>query len=213
MPGPLKNQRHEEFSKFLALSSPKIPAGQAYVKAGYSPNGADQSASALLKRPEILLRIAELSSKVTEAVIEDAQMTAQVRLKYKQVRYLELMQIKAKRAEESQQRVTCETCAGGGKDLAGATCKRCGGIGTRAKSLVANAPGSETGWVILRDMRKVGEAVIPFYGIDTGLTSELSRLESEIEETLGDGAKGEALGRAGTGVNVQVVIMGSDANL
>lgn len=65
---PLKNPRHEQFAAYIGASG--LSATAAYVKAGYSKNGAAQSAEKLLRNTEVKARITELSVRVTEAVVE-----------------------------------------------------------------------------------------------------------------------------------------------
>lgn len=67
---PLKNARHEAFA--CAIVKGKA-AGAAYVAAGYSKNGADQSASALLRNPNVAARIAELKAKAATGSVATAQ--------------------------------------------------------------------------------------------------------------------------------------------
>jgi phage terminase small subunit len=61
--GALKNARHERFCREYVID---LNATQAYIRAGYSVNGAGQSAEKLLRNTEIIARIAELQAKVTQ---------------------------------------------------------------------------------------------------------------------------------------------------
>jgi hypothetical protein len=56
----LKNAKHEHFAQLVSNGE---SATQAYILAGYSKNGAGQSAGQLLKRPEVSSRIAYLRLK------------------------------------------------------------------------------------------------------------------------------------------------------
>jgi hypothetical protein len=53
----LRNARHEAFARALVRGA---SATAAYIAAGYSGNGAGQSASALLKNSNVAVRVAEL---------------------------------------------------------------------------------------------------------------------------------------------------------
>jgi hypothetical protein len=61
--GMLPNARQEDFCNlYVRGGKPK----DAYITAGYSKGGADSGASALLKNPKIISRIAELKAQVAE---------------------------------------------------------------------------------------------------------------------------------------------------
>ena len=66
----LENAKHERFAKEYIID---MNGGRAYVRAGYSENGADQSASKLLRNPKIIARIAELTSVVSEKLMSGAE--------------------------------------------------------------------------------------------------------------------------------------------
>ena len=57
----LSNLKWERFCREYVID---LNATQAYTRAGYSPNGAGQSAEKLLRNPEIVARIAELQADV-----------------------------------------------------------------------------------------------------------------------------------------------------
>jgi phage terminase small subunit len=61
----LKNPRHESFAHGVAKG---LAAGQAYVDAGYSQNGKDQSAEKLLRKTEIRARVDEIRANIEKAV-------------------------------------------------------------------------------------------------------------------------------------------------
>lgn len=65
----LKNQRHEHFAQLVAGGK---DGTSAYVTAGFSPNGAQQSAIRLLKVAVVCERIAELRKAVEEPARERA---------------------------------------------------------------------------------------------------------------------------------------------
>jgi hypothetical protein len=58
----LDNSRHEKFAQLVASGK---EAGPAYVAAGFSQNGADQSAHRLLNKPAIQARVRELQSEIS----------------------------------------------------------------------------------------------------------------------------------------------------
>lgn len=70
----LKNARHEAFARGIVEGR---SARQAYISAGYSENGADQSASRLLSNAEVSARVAELKDQVAAAVVKTAAMSEQ----------------------------------------------------------------------------------------------------------------------------------------
>lgn len=65
----LRNAKHEHFAQLIAggLSAPK-----AYASAGYSEQGAAQSANRLLRDAEVSRRVDELRSAASERAIEKA---------------------------------------------------------------------------------------------------------------------------------------------
>lgn len=65
----LKNSKHEIFAQKVAGGCEKQ---EAAVIAGYSKASASQSASYLCKKPEVLARIAEISTRITEKSEWDA---------------------------------------------------------------------------------------------------------------------------------------------
>lgn len=74
----LRNPRHEQF--VLGLIE-KLSATAAYIKAGYSKNGAGQSAEKLLKNTEIQARLKELQEAVSERLVEAAISTKEERMR------------------------------------------------------------------------------------------------------------------------------------
>ena len=72
----LKNARHEVFAQNLASG---MSQEEAYIKAGYSRNGAEPNASRLISNDKVALRVAELQSVSSiEAVITAADLSAQL---------------------------------------------------------------------------------------------------------------------------------------
>lgn len=62
----LTNPKHEQFALLVARG---LSATKAYVQAGYSAHGARQSAHALLKHEDILLRISELRQEISKRTV------------------------------------------------------------------------------------------------------------------------------------------------
>ena len=65
MPGPLKNHNHELYCQFRHAGRTQK---DAYIAAGYSPNGADTSASRIERRPDVAARLAELAERQIKSV-------------------------------------------------------------------------------------------------------------------------------------------------
>jgi phage terminase small subunit len=59
----LKNAKHERFCQEFVVD---LNATQAYIRAGYSENGAAQSAATLLRNPKISARIAEIQARIMQ---------------------------------------------------------------------------------------------------------------------------------------------------
>src|ERR1035437_7239639 len=62
----LKCTKHEQFALFVVKG---VSATKAYVSAGYSPKGAQQSATRLLQNAAVCARIKELKTAVAERVV------------------------------------------------------------------------------------------------------------------------------------------------
>ena len=65
----LKSSKHEYFAHQVANG---IKPVDAYVAAGYSPNGADQSSSKLLKKTEVAARVAEIAETIADRAMDKA---------------------------------------------------------------------------------------------------------------------------------------------
>ncbi|MFA6204389.1 MAG: terminase small subunit [Gallionella sp.] len=63
----LKNSKHEYFAHQVANGTKPV---DAYIAAGYSKNGADQSSSKLLKKTEIAARVAEIAETIANRAID-----------------------------------------------------------------------------------------------------------------------------------------------
>jgi hypothetical protein len=63
----LKNSKHEQFAHGVAKG---LAAGQAYLEAGYSEKGKDQSAARLLRNVQICSRVEEIKTNIENAVEE-----------------------------------------------------------------------------------------------------------------------------------------------
>jgi hypothetical protein len=66
---PLKNAKHEHFAQLVAKGE---KASRAYVTAGYSKAGAEQSANRLLKNADVCERIAQLRAAIEQPSRERA---------------------------------------------------------------------------------------------------------------------------------------------
>lgn len=66
---PLKNSKHEHFAQLVSKGE---KASRAYVTAGYSKAGAEQSANRLLKNADIQTRIAQLRAAIEQPSRERA---------------------------------------------------------------------------------------------------------------------------------------------
>ncbi len=62
----LANSRHELFAQGVATGK---PAREAYIAAGYSPNGADGAASKLQSIAKVFARINELKSEAAKGAV------------------------------------------------------------------------------------------------------------------------------------------------
>ena len=67
---PLTNQRHERFARLIAEGR---SATAAYTEAGYSPNGAEASASTLLRKPKVAERIQHLKQQAAQRTVITAE--------------------------------------------------------------------------------------------------------------------------------------------
>ncbi len=65
----LKNKRHEHFAHQVAKG---VNATEAYIRAGFSPNGAQQSAARLLSKAVVCSRVAEIKGNIVEIATEKA---------------------------------------------------------------------------------------------------------------------------------------------
>jgi hypothetical protein len=70
----LENARHEKFVQELTKGKTQE---QAYIDAGYSENGAEVSASQLLRNPKVAARVAELQEKAANKAVIDKAMIVQ----------------------------------------------------------------------------------------------------------------------------------------
>lgn len=65
--GMLKNAKHEHFAHLVAKGS---NAKEAYIEAGFSPNGAQPSSARLLSKAMVAARIEEIKANISTAAIE-----------------------------------------------------------------------------------------------------------------------------------------------
>ena len=170
----------------------------AYISAGFSKNGARQSAGNMLQKPAIKERIAairaEIQSAVTARIVEGevttlrevaiADRNQQVRLKSE--RYNALLQIRREQAEyfgTDNPYVQQMRQMFGGKGL----------------------PGVTTGFVKLR-IKGVAGKVVPHLETDVALLREFEALEDSVGRLMGfiDPIKFQQLGDVN---NVNIVVM------
>ena len=65
----LKNAKHENFAHLVAKG---IGPTEAYIQAGYSKNGAKQSASRLLTNADVSARVEQIRANINAATVEKA---------------------------------------------------------------------------------------------------------------------------------------------
>jgi len=93
----LKKPRHEKFAAGIAA---RLSPREAYIQAGYSKSGADQSASRLLKTADIAARVKELSEEITKELLKISIADQSSRLKEMDLRWQLMKQIRDERAAE-----------------------------------------------------------------------------------------------------------------
>lgn len=86
----LSNSKHEKFVQALARGATQ---SEAYAAAGYSPQGAEQSASRLAQRPEIQARLAELRKEITASLTDCSIREVETRVRALQDRWTRLNRI------------------------------------------------------------------------------------------------------------------------
>lgn len=148
----LSNPRHELFARLVAAGKPAV---HAYVEVGYNANGAQQSSSRLMARPDIERRIREIQSeigaKLTKAAIRDLDQ----RISQYQTRWEKMLQVVAERAAAPE----FQDVAGGRTGLLVRTVKS---IGSGEKA-----------------------TTVEEFAVDTGLLRELRELELQVSKELG----------------------------
>jgi len=148
----LTNPKHEKFC--LNLNKGMKPT-QAYVKAGYSKTGADQSASRLLRNPLICSRVAELREIISSQVVKLEIADRNHRVRALQDRWDKLQQVIAERASDPA------TAAGPG-----------GKTGLLCRTLKSVGSG--------KDAQLIDE-----WTVDTGLLREIRAHEQQAAQELG----------------------------
>jgi len=91
----LSDSRHEQFAQYVASG---LPASQAYVKAGYSENGARQSASRLLQNAAVQARVTEILQEISSRLEQSSIRDLESRLKAYQDRWMRMQLLMAARA-------------------------------------------------------------------------------------------------------------------
>lgn len=167
-----KNAKHERFAAFVAAG---LSATAAYIKAGYSDksaNGAEVSASRLLRNAKVGARIAELSKRVVEGVIKAEIGKRNDRVAALNERWHLMRQVISERAADARYRA----------QQAAEKAKKDG------KPAPAPIPGDMTG-LLVRRARSVGSGkaatVIVEYEVDTGTLKELRGHEQQAAQELG----------------------------
>jgi phage terminase small subunit len=92
----LKCTKHEQFALFVVKG---VSATKAYVSAGYSPKGAQQSATRLLQNAAVCARIKELKTAVAERVVSAEIRHRNWRVQVLQQRVEAMLALSAARAE------------------------------------------------------------------------------------------------------------------
>src|ERR1035437_1219173 len=92
----IDNIKHEQFALLVAKG---VSATKAYVSAGYSPKGAQQSAARLLQNAAICARIKELQTVVAERVVSAEIRRRNWRVQVLQQRLDGMLVLSAARAE------------------------------------------------------------------------------------------------------------------
>jgi hypothetical protein len=92
----IDNIKHEQFALLVAKG---VSATKAYVSAGYSPKGAQQSAARLLQNAAICARIKELQTAVAERVVSAEIRRRNWRVQVLQQRLDGMLALSAARAE------------------------------------------------------------------------------------------------------------------
>src|ERR1035437_1572739 len=111
----IDNIKHEQFALLVAKG---VSATKAYVSAGYSPKGAQQSAARLQQNAAICARIKELQTAVAERVVSAEIRSRNWRVQVLQQRLDGMLALSAARAEMYRSEVGGAQ-NGKGKDLAG----------------------------------------------------------------------------------------------
>jgi Terminase small subunit len=148
----LKCTRHEQFA---LLVSKGLSATKAYVSAGYSPKGAQQSAARLLTNADLCTRIRELQETLSAGTITLEISSRNARVQALQNRWDLMRQVIAERSQFYAKGVDAEDAA---------------------------VPGGSTG-LLVKDY-KGKEADKPVYKVDTGLLAELRAHEKQAAEEL-----------------------------
>jgi hypothetical protein len=93
----LANSKHEHFAQAVAKG---VSASKAYVSAGYSPNGAKQSAARMRTNADLRSRIRELQSTLAAGVVDVEIRKRSARVQVLQKRLDRMLALSAARALE-----------------------------------------------------------------------------------------------------------------
>lgn len=152
----LLNPKHEKFVQALARGATQA---DAYVAAGYSAEGAIQSASRLAQRPEIQAKLAELRKEITASLTDCSIREVDTRVRALQDRWTRLNRIMEARGADPDH----AKAPGGDTGLLVRTLKQLG-----------RGEDAET---------------VEEFRLDTGLLKELRDTERQAAQELGQWAE------------------------
>jgi hypothetical protein len=148
----LKNQRHELFAQQIAKG---LSATQAYVKAGYSEQGAAQSADRLLRNADLKARIAEIQAELYAATKRALITERESRIRAYQDRWERMTRVITERAADPKM-----------KGVPGGTT----GLLCHTFKMVGSGPAA---------------MLVDEYEVDTGLLREARAHEEQAAKELG----------------------------
>lgn len=153
---PLSNPKHEKFVQAIARGTTQ---SEAYVAAGYSKEGAEQSASRLAQRPDIQARLAELRKEITASLTDCSIREVETRVRALQDRWTRLNRIIEARGADPD-----HAKAPGGDT----------GLLVRTLKQIGRGEEAET---------------VEEFRVDTGLLRELRETEKQAAQELGQWAE------------------------
>lgn len=182
----LAKSKHEQFAQLVARGE---TAGAAYISVYGEAKGAGQSASRLLKNANVSARIAELRREISTELLAETILNRKSCLKALENRHRLLTRVIEERAAKYAR------TDGNGKFY------------PESEPLPADfmtAPGASTGAVCLDWRGKNAEQAV--WKVDTGLFSELDRIEEQALRITGEWQEPAGESGAGSGRPVQVNI-------